>query len=842
MLFLGGYLKPAATGAIALSLLVGSVSGYAKESEWKREHSSMSIEAKQPSYSIPKQLKHLDYSTEVVIIKLAGPVLEEWKDSMEELGIELADYVPSFSFIAKLPNKKARQKLEALSFVDKVIPYHPAYKISDELLAEMNSNREIEVAAIGFNAKDLNRVVKKHALRTIEERKPLQNVATFATNSSELDNLLQSDEILYLLPIKPKKYFNDVAGEIISSDKLTSSGYTGKNQLVGVSDSGLDSGNLKTLHRDFTGRIKKLIGIGRTNDPSDWNGHGTHVAGSIVGTGAESNGKIRGMAPDAQLIFHSMDDENGNMQGNLYEIWSESYKLGARIQSSSWGVSGYGEYGYDSYLADQFLWEHKDMASLVAAGNEGEPGELTADGFNTIGSPATAKNVITVGASESVRNISSDDDDSTEIAGFSSKGPTEDGRVKPDIVAPGTYILSTRSIYAPDDSFWKNYDRSYAYMGGTSMATPILAGGVAQIRQFLQEKGYSNPSGALIKAMLLTGADDLGKILNEQGFGRANLLASTQTTFVDETKGLKTNESKTYQVKVTDTKQPFVLTVAWTDHPGSASSLASQQQLVNDLDVVVKTPSGKLLNGNDFAKPYDDWTDHLNNVEQIYAGSEKGTYEVTVTGYNIPFGPQPFALATNGAVNVSDEPTGQLLDEKSLKMTAKINKDKYSLTVKGKVSKSASKVSVTFNGETFTTTPRNGSFSLSKTSKIKDYYSDGLTIVAQDKKGKKQEVTASVEQDLLDDDSVEIGVEQNGDTLLYHVVGRITGSKVKQVFAYTEGKRYPLEIANGEISGIIESDHEVEIIQVVAIDSGGQFEVITFGKSKKANRFVQKKS
>lgn len=649
--------KRAIFTALALSLTVGSLPVFAKSDRPTREAGSLSIEAKKGlslrSSGLVKKLSEIDNSSKLVIIQLKGPVEQEWKEKLEDLGVELGDYIPDFAFVAKLQDQDDRKKLAKLSFVKKVTSFQPAYKLAPELAENLNSQTQQKIAVVGFNSREeATRLVKKVAPKAENvERTTSKHMATLSASGNEIEKLLESDDIIAIVPVGKRHYANDVAAGIIHSDTLKGTGYTGKNQIVGVADTGLDSGNLSNIHPDFVGRIKKLIAVGRydTNDSSDLGGHGTHVAGSIVGTGKASNGKITGMAPDAKLVFHSMDDENQELQGDLYEMWDEAYKQAARIHSDSWGVSGSGVYGYDSYEADSFLWEHKDMTALVSAGNEGKKGK------QTVGSPGSSKNVITVGASESLRFDASIADNMNEVASFSSQGPTSDGRIKPDIVSPGTAILSARSSLAPDDSFDLNYDQYYAFMSGTSMATPILAGGTAQIRQYLQDNGVKNPSGALIKSMLLTGADDLGLYLIEQGFGRANLVNTIQTSFVDETKGLQTKGTASYFVEVTDTTKPLAVTVAWTDYP---SSLIAGRALVNDLNVVVTSPDGHVYNGNDFVgtSPSDD-VDNLNNVEQVYIGKPlKGTWTVKVTGYNIPEGPQPYAMATTGKLANSAKP------------------------------------------------------------------------------------------------------------------------------------------------------------------------------------------
>jgi hypothetical protein len=148
-----------------------------------------------------------------------------------------------------------------------------------------------------------------------------------------------------------------------------------------------------------------------------------------------------------------------------------------------------------------------------------------------------------------------------------------------------------------------------------------------------------------------------------QGFGRANLLQAIETDFVDETDGLVTGEEATFAVEVYDRSKPLAITLAWTDYP---ASLAAKRTLVNNLDLTVTAPSGEKFNGNDFFRyPYDDEVDNLNNVEQVWISRpEKGLYTVSVKGFNVPKGPQPFALATTG--KIKEKGGGQHIEQGKL--------------------------------------------------------------------------------------------------------------------------------------------------------------------------------
>ena len=188
------------------------------------------------------------------------------------------------------------------------------------------------------------------------------------------------------------------------------------------------------------------------------NGHGTHVAGSVLGDGTHSNGAIIGVAPEAHLLFHAWE-QNGcfgcGIPNNLVDMLDLAEENGSRIHTNSWGSDVNGVYTTSSAQIDQGTRKHDDIVVLIAAGNAGEDvspndGEIDLD---SLGSPSTAKNSITIGASENYRPMyGGGADNISGMAGFSSRGPTDDGRTKPDFVAPGTYILSTFCLLYTSDA------------------------------------------------------------------------------------------------------------------------------------------------------------------------------------------------------------------------------------------------------------------------------------------------------------------------------------------------------------------------------------------------------
>lgn len=414
-------------------------------------------------------------------------------------------------------------------------------------------------------------------------------------------------------------------------------------------------------------------------------GHGTHVAGSIAGKGIYSNGIIKGTGFGAQLSAIGMWSpmlNNLSVPSKLSTIFTAAIQDGASVESNSWGSPrNLGEYDSFANQVDEFTWKNSELLVLFAAGNSGADADKDGriDG-NSISSPGTSKNALTVGASENVTTSggiqvpisklrSGKDnwgvepifssylsDNRDGIAMFSSRGPTADGRIKPDIVAPGTNILSARSHHKDASALWGAYNDNYVWSGGTSMATPLVAGAALVAREYLQKRlKLERPTAAALKAYLIHNADEMypgqygeggvsrgQEILTlrpngDEGFGRVNMNKMTRDsqniTVVDQRTGVAVGE---------DFKIPLHLekagrlraTLVWMDAPASPNA---QKTLVNDLDLVLVGAGASTLGGKD----------HVNNVEMIEQSLGAGDVEIHVLGQNIPQGIAgrcPFAL------------------------------------------------------------------------------------------------------------------------------------------------------------------------------------------------------
>ncbi|MBN2908693.1 S8 family serine peptidase [Polycladomyces sp. WAk] len=344
--------------------------------------------------------------------------------------------------------------------------------------------------------------------------KHFHSIGVFAArlSLSQLQSILEMPSVEKVYLDRKVYALLDTAVPSVGAPQVWSGGNEGEGVTIAVVDTGIHP------HPDLTQPTNRIIAFkdfvkGKT-DPYDDNGHGTHCAGCAAGNGYRSDGKYRGSAPKARLVGVKVLDKMGS--GSLSSViegiqWCIDHrdKYGIRVISLSLGSTSQLSYKDDPVCqAVEAAWNH-GITVVVAAGNEGpEP--------RTIASPGIHPRVITVGASDDHSTV--DNRDNT-IAQFSSRGPTIDGIVKPDLVAPGTQITSLRvkrsylDKTAPDSQV----DGDYTSLSGTSMATPIVAGIAALL---LTSDPTLTPDQ--VKQRLLENAQDLKFPENEQGRGQVS--------------------------------------------------------------------------------------------------------------------------------------------------------------------------------------------------------------------------------------------------------------------------------------------------------------------------------
>ncbi|RME86130.1 MAG: hypothetical protein D6775_00900, partial [Caldilineae bacterium] len=631
----------------------------------------------QPMQQSPEQASGTLY-----LIQFQGPIHDEWKQEVAGLGVRLYDYIPEYAFVARMkPSQEAQ--VAGLPFVRWVGPYRREYRLPSELQAgdrvELGASNVMTFTLMAAPDADmalLEQLIARMGGALVRgdftRRSRYVRLTLLPDRVSELAS---SDDVLWIEPYYPAVLYNDVGGgQIMRANRLRQNlGLFGSGQIVAVADTGLDVGTTgSAMSDDFEGRIVAGQPIcayfegGRTTW-SDFNGHGTHVAGSVLGSGILSgsnpaahvyDGSFAGVAPEARLVFQSIDHAPGGGLECLPPdlptyLFGPAYDQGARIHTNSWGgptggtprFPRYGGYDTRAQQVDAMMWEHPDLLILFAAGNAGE--DQDRDGvidLDSMASPGTAKNVITVGASESMRpEIAAtwgqawpdsyrvppvrDDrlaDNINGMAAFSSRGPADDGRIKPDLVAPGTAIISARSHDPQAGTGWGEYDGDYIYDGGTSMATPLTAGAAALVREWLVRLQHvAVPSAALIKALLINGtaamapgqyghtsAQEIPDLRpnNVSGWGRVDLEASInpdppqRVWFAEHPTGLGTGQ----QVEYTFTLGGEEMHTTGSGHKPGLSRDGVQAEPFANAGVPLTTQANQLLQNPGFES--GSWT------------------------------------------------------------------------------------------------------------------------------------------------------------------------------------------------------------------------------------------
>ena len=522
-------------------------------------------------------------NSDYIIIQTKQPLDKLQRRELEQLGVKILEYVPENAYIAYYPGTDL-QRIRALSYVSWANEYLKGFKIEPALRPEAEGAKVLDLLSAppsdgpmstepktvevvlhnNVSAETVRNEIAAAAGLDPAELKISNGKVRITVEPKRLDALSNVDGVRHIEEITRYKLCNNVASAILRADVVQSkTALEGEGEIVAVCDTGFDKGSLTDVHPAFSGRVAKLYPLGRKS-ASDPAGHGTHVCGSILGDGTsqQNGGAIRGTAPKAKLVVQSVLDSNGRLGGlpeNLNDLFIVPYRDdSARVHSNSWGDrDGDGTYSQNSREVDEFVFNHRDCVICFAAGNDGA--DLSGSGTiaaGSVGAPSTAKNCITVGASENLRPtltrtyadldsskfptdpIASDliADNPNGMAAFSSRGPTVDHRIKPDIIAPGCTILSTRSRLAAADPFWGvSNDPLYMFDAGTSMATPLVAGCAAVVREYFRKKHQLQPSAALVKAMLINGAQamtgqyvpsETGSVPNRsEGFGRIDLAA-----------------------------------------------------------------------------------------------------------------------------------------------------------------------------------------------------------------------------------------------------------------------------------------------------------------------------
>jgi subtilisin family serine protease/subtilisin-like proprotein convertase family protein len=677
------------------------------------------------------------------LVKFDGPITDQRRAAVESIGAQILSYAPFNAYIVRMaPTLDA--SVRAIPGVLWSGPFLPAFKVDPNIVAELEQGDiarrlgtdELEISLASSAQRHVVESVVRQIpgltfSRDVEAGAETRLIATFdrAQLRASVEQLARNPDVIAIGLRMPSRLKNSQADWLHQSNVNTPTplrpvfdkGLYGCGQIIGELDTGIhmancafnDAAQTTPVNVCTTGAscptiaapnnaARKVIAYYKWSGlagsaPEDNHGHGTHVAGSIAGqnpanavdcanfTTPGGNTDLDGTAPGAKLV---MQESGANLAylntagGNPYHAAQTAYANGARLHSNSWGGGCTDQFGacisgctvtYDAQSrdADNVVNDNADLVMLFAAGNDA----TACPAGNNVGSPGNAKNVITIGATG--RGTSGNN-----MASFSSRGPANDSRTKPDITAQGSSIVSAGRNAC-----------GTATMSGTSMATPTAAGLAALVREYLQRGFYptgqkvqanaiANPSGALIKAILISGAATMtgtGASVapgQSQGFGRILLDNSlyfngdaSRLYIHDAPTGLATGGQDTHNI-VVSAGAPLSIALTWTD---KAAAVNANPALVNSLRLEVVAPNGDVwtqkLPANfsvTNANPIQDTTtanyDNRNNVHRItLANPTAGNYQIRVRGIAVAQGPQKYALAATGNFQINSSPDFALM-------------------------------------------------------------------------------------------------------------------------------------------------------------------------------------
>jgi hypothetical protein len=553
------------------------------------------------------------------------------QQAVKSAGLNLEQYVHKNAWFASADTGTDFQSLKSMGLIS-VNPVPLSYKIDAGLIdGSKNTPSKSKMILVTYY-KTIDRAVVVNRLQqtgitVLPNKFEMPGSLFISCSADKLVQLASIPYIIYLSPQsttdKPLNYNNKATH---GNGALNYSGTGGRNlngqgMIVGVGDDADVSS-----HVDFTGRL-----INRT--PSYATSHGLHTTGT-TGGGGIADAKHRGMAPRATLVsaYYSDIIRNATFFHADYNmsITNNSY------HASEDGCVGEGAYDLLSNYVDQQSRAFDNLLHVVASGNDGA---LTCSPYPaSYGTVKTgwqsAKNVLTVGSTDNTTNT---------ISSFSSRGPVDDGRIKPEIVAGGTAIISTVT------------NSGYATNNGTSMATPTVTGSLALISQrYKQLNSNQLPKSALLKAIICNSADDMGTAGPDfiYGFGRLNSRKAVEAVEGNKyfLSSVVASGSSSHVISVPAGALQLKVMLVWTDKEAGVNAGVT---LVNDLDLTVTTPSAStqlplVLNANSASvtNAAAPGVDRLNNIEQVVISSPSaGNYTINVNGHAVPHGPQDYAIA-----------------------------------------------------------------------------------------------------------------------------------------------------------------------------------------------------
>ena len=586
------------------------------------------------------------------------PNASERKD-LEAIGVDLHTYIPKNAWFADVKTNST-SKIKGASNVRWVGEILAADKIAPHILKEggvgswaVNPDGSVNLLVTFFDdvsADEAREIIRRYG--DVVGEPVMSNYWRVTISEDDITNLAGEDAVQWIQEVAPPMTVNNDGSRIAvgaNTTQLSPYRLNGSGVVIGE----WDGGWADWTHNDLSPRVT----VGDPASPIYPNcttcavrNHATHVAGTAMGDGTNSAGLLMGMAALSGIVTYEWPYTINELD---IETNDAIVNHSAVISTNSWGwliedpdcyLHGY--YGswsqnYDGIVNGKL---GSPITIIFAAGNEENDGDCPPYPWDQISGPGgTAKNTIVVGATYS---------DTNGHTCFSSRGPTDDGRIKPDVCAPGDekyclYIPAIKSTLPGN---------AYGEMAGTSMSAPAVAGCAALLYQdYRNTHGGADPTPATVKALLMHTAEDLGNMGPDYtyGWGLINVTAAADVIRADNNPNMTIFQNEVNNgdavatwINVTPITTKLMATLVWTDEPGAP---AAAVELVNDLDLGVTNDTATfhpwILDPDNPANPATTGIDNINNVEQVVINEPApGTYTILVNGTGIPYGPQPFTL------------------------------------------------------------------------------------------------------------------------------------------------------------------------------------------------------
>jgi hypothetical protein len=603
-----------------------------------------------------------------VLLRLDEPISDQNRTLLEQSGLSILSPLGGSTYMASIDLSILALRSDSLAIIEEIRPIESHWKLHRFLAeggvptwtmpppknAQEEQNPTVAMYVMFHSDVDLELATldaKELSGGKVRSTIPSINTAVIELPMWAIDELVEDDRVLYIEPALPKfSELNNSNRGVTQADTAQSFPYSLDGS--GVSVMVYDGGYGLSSHGDFGGRHHSRDSAGLSN-------HATHVAGTIGGDGSGSSGQYRGMAPGVTIESYGFEQEGGLSEGFLYSDpgdLADDYgqainTYGAVLANNSIGTNtapnGFpcewtGNYGITSNLIDSVVRGDLGAEIRIVWANGNERGSSNCGtSYNSTAPPACAKNHITVGA------FNSNDESMTY---FSSWGPTDDGRIKPDVSAPGCEDGGDGGVTSCSSS------GGYTSMCGTSMACPTVTGLSALLMQDwrIQFPGEPDMRPATLKALLAHTAEDKFNAGpdNQYGYGSVRVVDAIDHMRAENFAELEISQGESLEMLIfVEQTSEIKATIAWDDIPATPLMVPS---LVNDIDIIVIDPNGithfpwTLDPSNPGNPAVRTQADHANNIEQVQidAGGP-GVYRIIMSGHSIAAGQQKFSLMSS---------------------------------------------------------------------------------------------------------------------------------------------------------------------------------------------------